>query len=82
MTDRFEGKGLAMSITSVHVRPEALIRYLAEGTASQTGQEFVQALVRSAAQAMDVAGVWLTEYLPQQKVLKSLAFWMNGELRV
>ena len=79
MTDRFEGKGLAMSTTSVHVRPEALIRYLAEGTASQTGQEFLQALVRSAAQAMDVAGVWVTEYLPQQKVLKSLAFWMNGE---
>jgi len=23
--------------------------------------------------------LWVTEYLPQQKVLKSLAFWMNGE---
>jgi len=68
-----------MSTSSVQVRPEALIRYLAEGTASQTGQEFLQALVRSAAQAMDVAGVWVTEYLPHKKVLKSLAFWMNGE---
>jgi PAS domain S-box-containing protein len=67
-----------MSTTTVHVRPEALIRYLAEGTASQTGQEFLQALVRSAAQAMDVAGVWVTEYLPQQKLLRCLAFWMNG----
>jgi len=59
-------------------RPEALIRYLLEGTSSETGQEFFQALVRSAALALDVAGVWVTEYLPERKVLRSLAFWMNG----
>jgi PAS domain S-box-containing protein len=59
-------------------RPEALIRHLLEGTASQTGEEFLQALVRSAALAMDVAGVWVTEYLPERNVLRSLAFWMNG----
>jgi len=41
-------------------------------------QEFFQALVRSAALALDVAGVWVTEYLPERKVLRSLAFWMNG----
>src|SRR5437868_7911166 len=28
---------------------------------------------------MDVASRWVTEYLPQRKMLKSLAFWMNGE---
>jgi PAS domain S-box-containing protein len=27
--------------------------------------------------ALHVAGVWVTEYLPEQKVLRSLAFWMN-----
>jgi len=59
-------------------RPEALIRHLLEGTASQTGEEFLQALVRSAALAMDVVGVWVTEYLPERNVLRSLAFWMNG----
>jgi PAS domain S-box-containing protein len=26
---------------------------------------------------MNVAGVWITEYLPERKVLRSLAFWMN-----
>ena len=59
------------------VSPEALIRHLLEGTSSETGQDYFRALVRSAAMAMDVAGVWITEYLPERKVLRSLAFWMN-----
>ena len=58
---------------------EELIQYLLEGTASETGHEFFHALVHSAALAMDVAGVWVTEYLPERKVLRSLAFWMNGQ---
>jgi formate hydrogenlyase transcriptional activator len=69
-----------MSTTpSVHVRPEELIRHLLEGTSSQTGHEFLNALVRSVALAMDVAGVWITEYLPERRVLRALAFWMNGD---
>ena len=53
-----------MSSTAVQTRSESLIRYLLEGTSSQTGHEFLKALVRSAAMAMNVAGVWVTEYLP------------------
>jgi PAS domain S-box-containing protein len=60
------------------VQREELIQHLVKGTSSQTGHEFFHALVRSAALAMDVAGVWVTEYLPERKVLRSLAFWMNG----
>jgi formate hydrogenlyase transcriptional activator len=60
-------------------RTEQLIRHLLEGTSSETGQDFLRALVRSAAQAMDVAGVWVTEYLPERRVLRALAFWMNGK---
>jgi len=71
--------GSSMSSATVQSRPEALMRYLLEGTSSQTGQEFFRALVRSAALAMDVAGVWITEYLRERKVLRSLAFWMNGQ---
>jgi len=59
--------------------PETLIRHLLEGTSSKTGQEFFRALVRSAALAMNVSGVWVTEYLPERKVLRSIAFWMNNE---
>src|SRR5215470_1473531 len=61
-----------------HSNSEALMRHLLEGTCSQTGQEFFHALVRSAAMAMNVAGVWVSEYLPDRKVLRSLAFWMNN----
>ena len=57
---------------------ESLIRHLLAGTSSATGHEFFRALVRSAALAMDVAGTWVTEYVPERKVLRSLAFWMNG----
>jgi PAS domain S-box-containing protein len=64
--------------TTLPSKPEELIRYLLEGTSTETGQGFFRALVRSAAMAMDVAGVWITEYLPERKVLRSLAFWMNG----
>ena len=68
-----------MSATGLQTQPETLIRHLLEGTSSQTGEEFFQALVRAAAQALDVAGVWVTEYLPDRKVLRSLSFWMNGD---
>jgi PAS domain S-box-containing protein len=68
-----------MSSVAVQTQPGTLLRHLLEGTSSQTGQEFLQALVRSAAFALDVAGVWVTEYLPEKRVLRSIAFWMNGE---
>ncbi|HET9803659.1 MAG TPA: sigma 54-interacting transcriptional regulator [Candidatus Acidoferrum sp.] len=68
-----------MSSPGLQLQPETLIRHLLEGTASQTGHEFFKALVHSAAQALDVDGVWLTEYVPERRVLRSLAFWMNGE---
>ncbi len=58
-------------------KSEDLIRHLLEGTSSQTGHAFFHSLVRSVAMAMDVAGAWVTEYLPKQKVLRSVAFWMN-----
>jgi PAS domain S-box-containing protein len=68
-----------MCPATLRSKPDELIRYLLEGTSSKTGQEFFRALVRSTAMAMDVAGVWVTEYLYDRKVLRSLAFWMNGE---
>jgi PAS domain S-box-containing protein len=68
-----------MNTPSVQSRSEALIRHLLDGTSSSTGQEFFRALVRSAALALGVAGVWVTEYLPERKVLRSIAFWMNGD---
>src|SRR5215470_2748841 len=67
-----------MSSPGLQTQSETLIRHLLEGTASQIGEEFFQALVRAAAQALDVAGVWVTEYLPEHRVLRSISFWLNG----
>jgi formate hydrogenlyase transcriptional activator len=60
------------------MRHEELIQHLVEGTSAQTGRDFFHALVRSAAMAMGVAGVWVTEYVPERQVLRSIAFWLNG----
>jgi PAS domain S-box-containing protein len=66
-----------MICNTLRNKPEELIRYLLEGTSSKTGREFFRALVHSTAMAMDVAGVWVTEYLPDRNILRSLAFWLN-----
>jgi formate hydrogenlyase transcriptional activator len=54
---------------------DALMRYLLEGTASETGERFFEALVRAAAQALKVAGAWVTEYLAGSRTLRAFAFW-------
>ena len=46
-----------------------------EGTASATGEEFFKALVENLARAMDVYGAFLTDYNPEAKSAKMLAFW-------
>jgi len=63
----------------VQAQSENLIHHLLEGTSSKIGEEFFQALVHAAAQALGVAGVWVTEYLPDERVLRSLSFWLNGD---
>ena len=68
-----------MSIAAVQSQPETLIRHLLEGTSSKIGEEFFQALVHSAAQALDVAGVWVTEYVPEERLLRAISFWLNGD---
>ena len=67
----------SQSVSAPLANRETLIQHLVEGTSSHTGQEFFHTLVRSAAMAMNVAGVWVTEYIPERKVLRSIAFWLN-----
>ncbi len=49
------------------------------GVAAETGERFFAALVRSLSQTLDVAGAWVTEYLPGEERLRALAFWFDGE---
>ncbi len=46
---------------------------------STTGVEFFRALVKNLCLALDTAGAWITELVPERQRLRSLAFWVNGE---
>ena len=53
--------------------PDAL-RMILEGTASETGERFFMALVDNLARALGTHGAWVTEYLPESRRLRALAF--------
>ncbi len=57
----------------------AALRSILEGTAAETGQGFFTALVRNLAEAMGTYGAWVTEYLPDSRRLRALAFWIGGQ---
>jgi PAS domain S-box-containing protein len=58
---------------------DAALRTIVEGTATQTGAEFFQALVKNLALALNTHGAWVTEYFPESRRLKALAFWMGDQ---
>jgi formate hydrogenlyase transcriptional activator len=45
---------------------------------SETGSEFFHALARNLSEALQTCGAWITEYLPETRRLRALAFWLNG----
>lgn len=44
----------------------------------ETGEGFFAALVQNLAQVLNTHGAWVTEYLPDKRRLRALAFWMEG----
>lgn len=56
------------------------LRILLEGTASSTGERFFEVLVEKLAGALYTKHAWITEYFPDLRRLKALAFWADGEL--
>ena len=57
----------------------AALRLIVEGTATHTGDRFFRTLVESLARALGTHGAWVTEYLPESRRLRALAFWLGGE---
>ncbi len=57
---------------------EGALRRLLEGTAGETGERFFAALVENLAKILNTDGAWVTEYLPEFRRLRALAFWMDG----
>jgi PAS domain S-box-containing protein len=58
---------------------DAALRAILEGTATETGQQFFTALVQNLARALGTHGAWVTEYFPEKRRLRALAFWMDGQ---
>jgi PAS domain S-box-containing protein len=57
----------------------AALRSIVEGTATHTGDRFFQTLVENLARVLRTHGAWVTEYLPDSRRLRALAFWLGGE---
>jgi hypothetical protein len=58
---------------------DTALRTILEGTSTETGERFFQALVQNLAKALKTHGAWVTEYLPESRRLRALAFWMGGQ---
>jgi PAS domain S-box-containing protein len=56
----------------------AALEAIVAGTASETGEQFFQALVKNLAEALGTAGAWVTEYFPGSRTLRPHAFWLRG----
>jgi len=61
------------------VDADAALVTILEGTATETGADFFAALVQNLAKALHTHGAWVTEYFPQSRRLRALAFWMDGK---
>lgn len=58
---------------------DSALRAILEGTAKETGLQFFGALVQNLAKALGTHGAWVTEYFPEKRRLRALAFWMDGQ---
>ncbi|WP_447962807.1 sigma-54 interaction domain-containing protein [Nitrospira sp. Ecomares 2.1] len=57
---------------------ETALRTILEGTATATGERFFEALVENLAKALHTDAAWVTEYFPDSRRLKALAFFLDG----
>jgi PAS domain S-box-containing protein len=61
-----------------NLEKEDPLRILLEGTATVTGERFFEMLVMNLARALNTKHAWITEYIPDRRRLKALAFWVDG----
>jgi transcriptional regulator with PAS, ATPase and Fis domain len=59
--------------------PHDTLRTIWLGTASETGEGFFKALVENLCQVLGTHGAWVTEYLPQSRRLRAIAFRLSDE---
>jgi len=59
---------------------DAVVRTILEGTATETGERFFEALVENLSKALNTHSAWVTELVQQATQLRALAFWQDGQL--
>ena len=59
--------------------PQATLRALVQGVAVRIGEDFFHELVKQVSYALGTKGVWVTEWLPETRRLRALAFWFDGK---
>ncbi len=64
----------------MELEPDAALKAILEGTARTTGEHFFEALVLNLAKALNVAGAWVSEYLPEKNRFRAIAFLLNGQM--
>jgi PAS domain S-box-containing protein len=77
---RGTGRMSQLNLINAHELDEStMLRVLLEGTATETGTQFFAALVKILAGALNTHGALVTEYFPETRVLRALAFWMGDQ---
>jgi PAS domain S-box-containing protein len=66
------------SDTKPRIQEDKILRFLVEGTVSETGSEFFRALARNLSEALQTCGALVTEYLCESRCLRAVAFWVHG----
>ena len=64
---------------TVDVSELDILRALVEGTAHDTGEDFLRSLVRNLCKATAVSNGFIAEFTQDKTRVHALAFWMNGE---
>lgn len=62
-----------------NLETDGALHAILRGTATETGHGFFAALVQNLAKALGTHGAWVTEYFPETRRLRALAFWMEGQ---
>ena len=62
-----------------NLETDGALHAILRGTATETGHGFFAALVQNLAKALGTHGAWVTEYLPETRRLRALAFWIDGQ---
>ncbi len=55
------------------------VKSIFEGTAKETGQGFFNLFVKNLSEALGTSTAWVTEFLPDNKTLRTLSFYHNGD---